>query len=257
MPISKRLADYEVNGHESRLGQVLSNLLDNARSFAPDNSEITIGIERVGAEVEIAVEDEGPGIPAENLEKVFQRFYTDRPGVESFGKNSGLGLNISRQIVLAHGGRIWFEQVKGQGSAPPLLLYGHVDVQITTGQTWQHPPFDGQIVDGYIWGRGAMDMKGGVAMMLAAFLKAKAEGLKPAGDVVLAILSDEEQFGDLLLFLVRVSGNADHFHSVPQSGRNWVKLVGGGDEGHVAQIKGDIQVMVHKTVVLLRIQDLQ
>ena len=87
-------------------------------------------------------------------------------------------------------------RLKGQGIAPPLLLYGHVDVQITKGQTWQHPPFEGKIVDGYVWGRGALDMKGGVAMMLTAFLEAKAEGFKPAGDVVLALLADEECFGD-------------------------------------------------------------
>jgi acetylornithine deacetylase/succinyl-diaminopimelate desuccinylase-like protein len=87
-------------------------------------------------------------------------------------------------------------RLKGQGNAAPLLLYGHVDVQITKDQTWQHPPFEGKIVDGYVWGRGALDMKGGVAMMLAAFLRAKAEGLTPAGDVVLALLCDEECFGD-------------------------------------------------------------
>ena len=83
-------------------------------------------------------------------------------------------------------------RLNGQGNAPPLMLYGHVDVQITTNQTWQHPPFEGKIVDDYIWGRGALDMKGGVAMMLASFLRAKAEGLAPAGDVVLVLLSDEE-----------------------------------------------------------------
>jgi len=87
-------------------------------------------------------------------------------------------------------------RLKGQGTAPPLLLYGHVDVVTTANQDWTHPPFDGKVVDGYVWGRGALDMKGGVAMMLAAFLRAKAEGLAPAGDVVLAILSDEEAGGD-------------------------------------------------------------
>jgi len=87
-------------------------------------------------------------------------------------------------------------RLQGQGSAPPLLLYGHVDVVTTLGQAWTHPPFEGKIVDGCVWGRGALDMKGGVAMMLAAFLRAKAEGLSPSGDVVLAILSDEEGAGD-------------------------------------------------------------
>jgi len=71
-----------------------------------------------------------------------------------------------------------------------------VDVVSTANQNWTQPPFEGQLVDGYVWGRGALDMKGGVAMMLAALLRAKAEGLIPAGDIVLAILSDEEAGGD-------------------------------------------------------------
>lgn len=87
-------------------------------------------------------------------------------------------------------------RLQGRGEAPPLLLYGHVDVVTTAGQAWQHPPFEGRIADGYVWGRGALDMKGGVAMMLAALLRARAEGLTPAGDVVLAVLSDEEAGGD-------------------------------------------------------------
>jgi acetylornithine deacetylase/succinyl-diaminopimelate desuccinylase-like protein len=87
-------------------------------------------------------------------------------------------------------------RLKGQGTAPPLLLQGHVDVVTTANQDWTHPPFEGKAVDGYVWGRGALDMKGGVAMMLAAFLRAKAEDLAPAGDIVLAILSDEEAGGD-------------------------------------------------------------
>jgi acetylornithine deacetylase/succinyl-diaminopimelate desuccinylase-like protein len=86
-------------------------------------------------------------------------------------------------------------RLKGQGTAKPLLLYGHVDVQPTEGQRWRYPPFEGKIVDGYIWGRGALDMKGEVAMILTALLRAKREGLSPAGDVVLAVLSDEERLG--------------------------------------------------------------
>src|SRR5437016_5182856 len=66
-------------------------------------------------------------------------------------------------------------RLKGEGKAPPLLLQGHVDVVTTANQNWQHPPFGGDLVDGYVWGRGALDMKGAVAMMLAAFLRAKAE----------------------------------------------------------------------------------
>jgi acetylornithine deacetylase/succinyl-diaminopimelate desuccinylase-like protein len=86
-------------------------------------------------------------------------------------------------------------RLKGQGAAPPLMLYGHVDVVTTEDQDWTHPPFEGKIHDGYIWGRGALDMKSGVAMMLAAVLRAKAEGLSPPGDVVFVVLSDEEAGG--------------------------------------------------------------
>jgi acetylornithine deacetylase/succinyl-diaminopimelate desuccinylase-like protein len=87
-------------------------------------------------------------------------------------------------------------RLAGAGSAPALLLYGHVDVVPTEGQVWQHPPFEGKLVDGYVWGRGTLDMKGGVAMMISAMLRAKTERLSPAGDVVLAVLSDEERLGD-------------------------------------------------------------
>jgi acetylornithine deacetylase/succinyl-diaminopimelate desuccinylase-like protein len=87
-------------------------------------------------------------------------------------------------------------RIAGTGGGTPLLLYGHVDVVTTAGQQWSHPPFAGDIVDGFVWGRGAADMKGGVAMLVSAFLRAKAEGLRSRGDVVLAIVSDEEAGGD-------------------------------------------------------------
>lgn len=87
-------------------------------------------------------------------------------------------------------------RLKGQGNAPGLLMHGHVDVVTTENQNWQHPPFDGKLVNNSIWGRGALDMKSCVTMMIAAFLRAKAEGLTPAGDVVLAVLSDEETGSD-------------------------------------------------------------
>jgi acetylornithine deacetylase/succinyl-diaminopimelate desuccinylase-like protein len=86
-------------------------------------------------------------------------------------------------------------RLPGQGRVPPLLMYGHVDVVTTEGQAWTYPPFEGRLVDGWIWGRGALDMKGGLAMMLAALLRARAEGLAPPGDVLLALLSDEEGLG--------------------------------------------------------------
>jgi acetylornithine deacetylase/succinyl-diaminopimelate desuccinylase-like protein len=87
-------------------------------------------------------------------------------------------------------------RLPGRGNTAPLLLYGHVDVVTTENQQWQHPPFAGELVDGYVWGRGALDMKGGVAMMLAALLRAKAENLSPPGDIILAIVCDEEAGGE-------------------------------------------------------------
>jgi two-component system sensor histidine kinase ChvG len=99
---------YRVVGHDSRLSQVIINLLDNAISFSPPGGRVAVVARRIGPEIQIAVEDEGPGIPEENLERIFERFYTDRP-LENFGQNSGLGLNISRQIVVAHGGRLYAE----------------------------------------------------------------------------------------------------------------------------------------------------
>ena len=89
-----------------------------------------------------------------------------------------------------------FARLKGRGEAPPLLLYGHADVVTTAGQRWTYPPFEGRIVDGYVWGRGALAMQGGLAMMVAAVLRARTEGLEPAGDVVLAVVCDEEADGD-------------------------------------------------------------
>jgi acetylornithine deacetylase/succinyl-diaminopimelate desuccinylase-like protein len=87
-------------------------------------------------------------------------------------------------------------RLAGTGAGEPLLLYGHLDVVTTAGQRWRRPPFGGEPVDGYVWGRGALDMKGGVAMLVSAFLRAKTEGLRPGGDVILVILSDEEAGGD-------------------------------------------------------------
>ena len=86
-------------------------------------------------------------------------------------------------------------RLKGRGDAPPFLLQGHVDVVTTVNQQWKHKPFGGEIVDGYLWGRGALDMKGGVAMMVSALMQAKARGGAP-GDLVLAALADEEAGGN-------------------------------------------------------------
>ena len=96
---------FLVLGHDTRLGQVVANLLDNARSFSPPDTTVHVHLRREGRDLVITVEDEGPGVPDHALERIFERFYTDRPD-HGFGQNSGLGLSISRQIVEAHRGSI-------------------------------------------------------------------------------------------------------------------------------------------------------
>jgi two-component system sensor histidine kinase ChvG len=106
-----------VIGRDERLGQIFRNLIDNALSFSPSNGTVTIAAHGADGSVRVSVEDEGPGIPPENLESVFQRFYTERPAEHGFGKNSGLGLSIARQIAEGVGGRIWAENREGQSGA--------------------------------------------------------------------------------------------------------------------------------------------
>ena len=103
---------FMVNGHDLRLGQIVTNLIENARSFVPDVSgKITVRLSRTRGRCLIQVEDNGPGIQAENIDRIFERFYTDRPEREGFGQNSGLGLSISRQIAEAHGGTLRAENI--------------------------------------------------------------------------------------------------------------------------------------------------
>jgi two-component system sensor histidine kinase ChvG len=105
---------YIVNGHDLRLGQVVTNLIENARSFVPDEGgRIVISLFRAGRRNIIQVDDNGPGIRAEQIDRIFERFYTDRPSGEAFGQNSGLGLSISRQIAEAHGGTLTAENIAG------------------------------------------------------------------------------------------------------------------------------------------------
>ncbi len=115
---------FVVSGHDSRLGQVFDNLIENARSFSPPGGQVRVTCRRQRKEVEIIVDDDGPGIRPDAFEKIFERFYTDRPH-QGFGQNSGLGLSISKQIIEAHGGRIWAENRTGiaatQGDAPKVL----------------------------------------------------------------------------------------------------------------------------------------
>jgi two-component system, OmpR family, sensor histidine kinase ChvG len=106
-----------VRGVESRLMQVLRNLIDNARSFAPPGSSVRLTVQSDDAQARIRVEDDGPGIPENKLEAIFDRFYSERPAQEKFGQHSGLGLSIARQIVEAHGGKIWAENRKNADGA--------------------------------------------------------------------------------------------------------------------------------------------
>ena len=112
------LSNFKVPGHDSRLGQVVSNLVDNARSFSPAGGNVRITCRKLKNDVEITVDDDGPGIGPDALEKIFERFYTDRPE-QGFGQNSGLGLSISKQIVEAHGGTIHAENRTRAGQAGP------------------------------------------------------------------------------------------------------------------------------------------
>ena len=105
-----------VNGLEGRLGQVFRNLISNAVSFSPPQGTIRLSARREGDEIVVSVEDEGPGLPEDNLESVFERFYSDRPEGEKFGTHSDLGLSISRQIVEAHKGSIFAENRSADGA---------------------------------------------------------------------------------------------------------------------------------------------
>ncbi|MES1197641.1 MAG: ATP-binding protein [Pseudomonadota bacterium] len=115
--------DAIVMGQEGPLGQVFRNLIDNARSFSPPDGVVTVAVEvqrsRERSIVRATVEDQGPGIPADNVETIFRRFYTQRPRGAAFGNNSGLGLSIARQIIGALGGRIYAENIESfEGDAP-------------------------------------------------------------------------------------------------------------------------------------------
>ncbi|MBS0363263.1 MAG: sensor N-terminal transmembrane domain-containing protein [Proteobacteria bacterium] len=103
---SGALEPITVQGREGPLGQVFRNLIDNARSFSPPGGEVVVALQKAAGRVIATVSDSGPGIPPENVETIFERFYTSRPKGAAFGGNSGLGLSIARQIVEAHGGTL-------------------------------------------------------------------------------------------------------------------------------------------------------
>ncbi len=139
--------------------------------------------------------------PAELLQNLIRFDTTNPPGneracieyINGLLKDAGIETTLvaktpQRPNIIA--------RIKGENKAPPLLLYGHVDVVTVENQKWQQPPFEANIVDGFMWGRGALDMKSGVAMMLAAFLKAKIEKAPLPGDVIFCAVADEEAGGD-------------------------------------------------------------
>jgi len=124
-------APVMVTGLEGRIGQVIQNLIDNGLSFSPEGGTLTVQAMRLkegGARV--LVEDEGPGVPPDNLESIFQRFYSERPETESFGDHSGLGLSIAKQIIEAHGGRIWAENRSTPDDADGAILGARFIVEL-------------------------------------------------------------------------------------------------------------------------------
>jgi two-component system sensor histidine kinase ChvG len=138
-----RSSGFVVLGHGSRLGQVITNLIDNACSFSQPRGEVRVALSRERGEttpdgealhdqIVVTVDDDGPGIPPHALERVFERFYTDRPA-QGFGQNSGLGLSISRQIVQAHRGRIWAMNRPIQADHPTEATAGDEDGETRHG----------------------------------------------------------------------------------------------------------------------------
>lgn len=156
--------------------------------------------------------------PAELLQRLIQFDTTNPPGnetaciayIDTLLKKTGLE---TTRLAKDPNRPNLITRLKGQGSAPPLLLYGHVDVVTTANQEWTHPPFEGKLVDDFIWGRGALDMKSGIAMMLSAVIRAKTENLIPAGDIVLTILCDEEAGSDFGAKYL-VENHSDQFSGV-------------------------------------------
>lgn len=138
--------------------------------------------------------------PVELLQHLLRFDTTNPPGAEGECMAwvaellRGVGCE-PRMLADASGRPNVVARLAGRGEAPPLLLQGHVDVVAARGE-WLHAPFAGEVHDGYVWGRGALDMKGGVAMMLAAFMRAALAEAPPPGDLIMCVLADEEAGSD-------------------------------------------------------------
>jgi len=138
--------------------------------------------------------------PVEILQRLIRFDTTNPPGNERpcveyiAGLLEAAGLETEKYGASAERPNL-VARLPGRGEAPPLLMYGHVDVVTTAHQSWAHAPFGGELIDGYVWGRGALDMKGGLAMMASALIRARRERLQPAGDILFAVVVDEEAGG--------------------------------------------------------------
>jgi acetylornithine deacetylase/succinyl-diaminopimelate desuccinylase-like protein len=139
--------------------------------------------------------------PPELLQKLLRFETANPPGAEgeciAFAEGLLRDAGLETRLIASDPDRPnLVARLRGRGSVRPLLLQGHVDVVPAMEGDWRHPPFGADVADGCIWGRGALDMKGGVAMMMGAVLRAKAERVEPPGDVILALLVDEEAGSD-------------------------------------------------------------
>jgi two-component system sensor histidine kinase ChvG len=136
------ISTYNVRGNDGRLGQVFTNLIDNALSFSPESGTVTVRAQPNAGRVEITIEDEGPGIPPDKLGQIFDRFYSDRPQTDNKrGKNSGLGLSISREIIASHSGEIFAENCPPNGAqrtkGARFTVRLPVSVEAGSGLAWR------------------------------------------------------------------------------------------------------------------------
>jgi len=122
LPVDRKgkRAPVMIDGFQRALGQVMRNLIDNALTFSPAEGEVKVSLSTPDGYAEILVEDEGPGITPDKLQTIFERFYSERPAGEVFGKHSGLGLNISQRIIEGHGGEIFAENRYADGREGPV-----------------------------------------------------------------------------------------------------------------------------------------